>query len=231
VFSTMTEHIQVANHVVDVELGWTFLVEGARRSAGIVRWYDCAGTNEVTAAAAVNLESLGRLACLGVCLPADAAGSVVDMSPSAPWASVPVEARLADADPACSDGLFNAADALHRHFSAAVPRGSASVVSALLHLSRPGLFPVLDLPVRRLYNEPAQRAWGAHQGLATSQTSRSYWQVIRDDVLAAEGVIASWRVRLAASEAIEEKRVATLSDIRLWEIMARGLGSESPAHS
>ncbi len=224
-------HLKLANHEVDLDLGWTSLVEGARRSADVVRWYDCAGTDEASADTPGTLRSLGRLVFLRLSLPPVIAGAVLESTPSAPWASVPAQAQIVAADPCIVNGLYDAAAALHQHFLGATSRDATPVVTALLHLARPGLFPVLDLPIRRLYDEPAQRAWEAGERRATSPTRRSYLPVIRNDVLAAEGVIASWRSRLAASEAVEERRVATLSDVRLWEIMAHGLGSETPAHS
>lgn len=230
-FTTMLRPLQVANHEVDLHLGWTSLLQGARRSAGVVRWYDCAGADEATAGVPVTLQSLGRLVFLGLSLPPTVAGAVLEMSPAAPWAGVPVSTKLVAADPGDVNGPYGAAEALHQHFLAALPRDAAPIVAALLHLARPGLFPVLELPIRRLYDEPAQRAWYAESQPRTFSTRRSYWPVIRHDVLEAESILAIWRSRLAASEAIEERRLATLSDIRLWEIMARELGSESPAHS
>ena len=87
------------------------------------------------------------------------------------------------------------------------------------------------MPLRHLYDEPARRAWDASQRSSKPHSRRSYWPVIREDIIANQAHIDRWRERLAASDVIEERRVATLSDVRLWEIMGRGLGSTSPTHS
>lgn len=228
----MTQQVQVANHEISEPLGWSSLAAGAVACAIAVHMYDCGGSDQQLACRTIDLEAFGRLVFTGIVIRASDAAAFLDAISSAPWGAVPEAITLIEADPhAVGRGHYDAAEALHRHFLAALSRDSAAVVAALLHLTRPGLYPVLDLPIRRLYDEPAQRAWEASDRSARPRSRRSYWPVIRSDVLAAQQPIHAWRRRLAASESAEERRVATLSDVRLWEIMARGLGRESPAHS
>jgi hypothetical protein len=40
----------------------------------------------------------------------------------APWAAVPIEVKLADADPKISGELYDGAEALYEHFRTAAPR-------------------------------------------------------------------------------------------------------------
>ena len=69
------------------------------------------------------------------------------------------DARLVDADPAITGGLYDLTEDLYTHFR--TPRilfvGSAKI-SKSLHLMRPHLIPVLDSKLMRLYKQPAQAA-------------------------------------------------------------------------
>jgi hypothetical protein len=63
---------------------------------------------------------------------------------TAPWAAIPLDAQLKDADPLAVDGLYDRAALLWEHFWGARPGGvSTAKISKVIYLMRPGLFPIL----------------------------------------------------------------------------------------
>lgn len=100
----------------------------------------------------------------------------------APWAAVPIDAQLVDADPHVSGELYDRAEALYDHFRTAAPRHvGVAKISKVLHLKRPGLFPILDSKVMAFYRLHARAAAARypHRGRRAM-----FWAAIRDDVCA-----------------------------------------------
>ncbi|UPW02982.1 DUF6308 family protein [Rhodococcus pyridinivorans] len=86
----------------------------------------------------------------------------------APWAAVPIEAQLVDADPNISGELYDRAEALYEHFRTAAPRQvGVAKISKVLHLKRPGLFPILDSKVMAFYRHHARAAATRYPALRT----------------------------------------------------------------
>jgi hypothetical protein len=214
----MTQEFRLANVTVRSDLGALALVEYATRSAVTLTWYDGDGQGSgdgITAAV------IGRAAFMDARLTRTEVGALVAAAETAPWASVPVDARLADADPAQRGGLYDAAERLHRHFLDAAGRVGATSISTVLHLTRPALFPILDSTVRQLYADRAEAAWHAETRPERPYSGRTYWPAIRDDITAATDVLSGWREMLVTSGEPTQLGLARLSDVRLWDIVTR----------
>ena len=123
------------------------------------------------------------------------------------------------------DGLYDAAERLHRHFLDAEGRVGATTISTVLHVTRPGLFPILDSTVRQLYAHRAEAAWQAETRPERPYSGKSYWPAIREDVTAASGLLRDWREPLAGSNDEAHRALATLSDVRLWDIVTRQIAT------
>ncbi|MDO1481690.1 DUF6308 family protein [Rhodococcus ruber] len=137
----------------------------------------------------------------------------------APWEAVPIEAQLVDADPNVNGGLYDRAEALYDHFRTAAPRHvRVAKISKVLHLKRPGLFPILDSKVMAFYRPHARAAAARypHRG-----TQKMFWAAIRDDVCANldSGALPLFRCRLAQSETEQVRRIASLTDVRLLDLL------------
>ena len=137
----------------------------------------------------------------------------------APWAAVPIEAKLIDADPNISGELYDRAEALYDHFHTVAPRHvGVAKISKVLHLKRPGMFPILDSKVIAFYRHHARAA-------ATRYHPRGrramFWAAIRDDVCTNldSGALPLLRRRLAQSESEQVRRIATLTDVRLLDLL------------
>lgn len=93
----------------------------------------------------------------------------------APWAAAPIEAQLVEADPNISGELYDRAEALYDHFRTAAPRRvGVAKISKVLHLKRPGLFPILDSKVRWVRSRWRRRsswALSASRGDAMAEES------------------------------------------------------------
>ncbi|MGW5300704.1 DUF6308 family protein [Rhodococcus aetherivorans] len=137
----------------------------------------------------------------------------------APWAAVPADARLVDADPNVSGDLYDGAEALYEHFRTAAPRQvGVAKISKVLHLKRPGLFPILDAKVMAVYRMQARAAAARypHRGRRAV-----FWAAIRDDLCANldSGALPLFRSRLAQSETEHVCRIAGLTDVRLLDLL------------
>ncbi len=218
--------LRIANVTLEAETGWRALTEYAAAAKATVHYYDFAGGVAPAPHNGVDLLDFGRLMFFGGQLAPDHAVALVEAAASADWASVPLDARLVDADPADDDRdrLYSTAESLYRHFLDADPRVGAADVSKLLHLNRPALFPILDATVRVLYSDRAADAWARSRQEVRPRSGRSYWPVIREDLLGATEHLAEWRSRLADTEDPLIGRLATLEDVRLWDIVVRALG-------
>ncbi|NCL73631.1 MULTISPECIES: DUF6308 family protein [unclassified Rhodococcus (in: high G+C Gram-positive bacteria)] len=138
----------------------------------------------------------------------------------APWAAVPIEAQLVDADPNISGELYDRAEALYDHFRTAAPRYvGVAKISKVLHLKRPGLFPILDSKVMAFYRHHARAAAARypHRGRRAV-----FWAAIRDDVCTNldSGALPLFRRRLEQSEAEQVRRIASLTDVRLLDLLS-----------
>jgi hypothetical protein len=210
----MTQDFRLANVTVRSDLGALALLEYATSAADTLTWYDGdgAGADGITAAV------IGRAAFMDARLTRTEVGALVAAAATAPWGQVPLDARLSAADPQERGGLYDAAERLHRHFLDAAGRVGATSISTVLHLTRPGLYPILDATVRQLYADRAEAAWHAETRPERPYSGRSYWPAIRDDITAAADVLVEWRGQLSGSG---QHSLAALSDVRLWDIVTR----------
>ncbi|WP_350247576.1 DUF6308 family protein [Rhodococcus sp. D-6] len=137
----------------------------------------------------------------------------------APWAAVPIGAQLVDADPNISGELYDRAEALYDHFRTAAPRQvGVAKISKVLHLKRPGLFPILDSKVMAFYRHHARAAAARYPHRAKRAM---FWAAIRDDVCTNldSGALPLFRRCLAQSESEQVRRIATLTDVRLLDLL------------
>ena len=132
---------------------------------------------------------------------------------------MPIEAQLVDADPHVSGELYDRAEALYDHFRTAAPRHvGVAKISKVLHLKRPGLFPILDSKVMAFYRHHASAAAAQyhHRG-----RRKMFWAAIRDDVCTNldNGALPLFLRRLAQSETEQVRRIASLPDVRLLDLL------------
>jgi hypothetical protein len=214
----MHHDFRLANVTVRTDLGAMALIDYATSAADTLRWYDADGAGSPDG---VTVETLGRAAFMDARLTRTEAAALMVAARTAPWFAVPVTATLAEADPEQVDGLYDAAEVLHRHFLATAGRVGATSISTILHLCRPGLYPVLDAVVRQMYADRASDAWQVEVREQRPYSGRSYWPAIRDDILAGADALAQWRGELSSSGQPAQRRLAQLSDVRLWDIVTR----------
>lgn len=128
----------------------------------------------------VELPDFGRLLLLGIPLDTDHVRSCLMAAEHAPWSAVPLEARLADTPYGGAGTPYAHATALYRHFRYRYRLG-VTIASAILHLKRPALVPLLNNEILAFYSERAvdlaassdsdPRCTGRCSG-ATSSTAR-----------------------------------------------------------
>jgi hypothetical protein len=117
---------------------------------------------------------------------------VIKRAASAPWASVPADADLAATDPTAPDGLFARAAGLYWAFTwpDRISGVAVAKVHKILHIKRPGLYPILDDRIKRLY-KPCAVTWPAHlhylRGV-TATDSPPYWAAFREDLVSCSWV-------------------------------------------
>ena len=76
---------------------------------------------------------------MGSRISAEEADWLIDHGITAPWAAIPLDAQLKEADPLAVDGLYDRAAALWEHFWDARPANvSTAKISKVLYLMRPG---------------------------------------------------------------------------------------------
>jgi hypothetical protein len=137
------------------------------------------------------------------------------------WHEVPADARLADADPSVDGGLYDAMLALFNHFDGAGRRRIGyGKISKVLHLKRPHLYPILDSKLRAAYRGAAEAVAERYRNHRPG-VRWSYWAAIRDDVLkpANREALQAIREEMASHERALVRRAATLSDVRLLDIL------------
>jgi hypothetical protein len=119
---------------------------------------------------------------MGSRISAKEAAWLIDHGTTAPWAAVPLDAQLKDADPRAIDGLYDRAAALWEHFWDARPGGvSTAKISKTLYLMRPGLFPILDSYLTMFYRTAARAAAVdvGQQRPALAPFRTLYWEAVR----------------------------------------------------
>jgi hypothetical protein len=143
---------------------------------------------------------------------------------STPWASVPADADLADADPSVPGGLFADMAELYWSFMRPepIPRVKVAKLHKILHPKRPGLYPILDKRIKEFY-EPCAAAWTdrlGHLGSVTIADSPPYWAAFREDLVRNRGLLEEYKVQIAEDEDETVRSMADLTCVRLQDIIA-----------
>ena len=174
----------------------------------------------------VNLDLIRatRSPWMGSRISAKEATWLIDRGTTAPWAAIPFDAQLKEADPLAVDGLYDRAAVLWEHFWDARPANVRTAkISKVLYLMRPGLFPILDSYLIRFYRTAA-RAAAIDLGQKRASLGRFrtlYWEAVRRDILDNEANLQVLRQALAATGApLPEQAARRLSDLRLLDMLA-----------
>lgn len=149
---------------------------------------------------------------------------VIGRAVGAPWASVPAGADLADADPVIPGGLFASAARLYWAFTwpDRISGVAVAKVHKILHLKRPGLYPILDDRIKGLY-EPCAAIWPEclhYLEGVTVADSPPYWAAFREDLVRNHDSLEAYRARLAEDENETIRLMAKLTRLRLQDIIA-----------
>jgi len=219
--------IQVAGQRVNDALLWQGVTDYAAHASHVLRFYDGVALGPLRAQPALDVSALGRLYFIDHSFSSYDAAALLEVRAGAQWGGIPNEATLREADPQVDGGSYDAAEALHRSYLAALPRLGPGIVSAALALCRPWLFPLLGPDTRHLYSDVAAKAWVESHKTARPFSRRTFWPVIRADLLQAGDRIAAWHERLAASDVEEEQWLSRVSDVRLWGIAVAHLAAGS----
>ena len=198
------------------------IVEYLERHGGTVSHYDfrAATFDQIN----LDLVRATRSPWMGSRISAQQAAWIIDRGTTAPWAAIPLDAQLKDADPLAVDGLYDRAAILWEHFWDARPANvSTAKISKVLYLMRPGLFPILDSYLIRFYRTAA-RAAAIDLGQQRASLGRFrtlYWEAVRRDILDNEAGLQVLRQVLAATGApLPEQAARRLSDLRLLDMLA-----------
>lgn len=149
---------------------------------------------------------------------------VVRRAVSAPWAGVPADADLIEADPLIPGGLFEDMASLYWSFTwpERISGVAVAKVHKILHPKRPALYPILDKRIKELYR-PCAAAWtgrlGYLEGVAASD-SPPYWAAFRDDLVRNRDSLEACRVQLADDDDETVRLMARLTCVRLQDIVA-----------
>jgi Family of unknown function (DUF6308) len=212
--------IAVAGHVVRDPAH--AIVAYLQQHGGTVTHYDF----RAATFAQVNLDLIRatRSPWMGSRISANQAAWIIGRAATAPWAAIPVDAQLKEADPLAAGGLYDRAAVLWEHFWDARPANvSTAKISKVLYLMRPGLFPILDSYLTRFYRSAARAAAVdvAHRRASLGRFRTLYWEAIRRDVLGNESGLRVLRQVLAATDApLAEQAARGLSDLRLLDMLA-----------
>ena len=187
----------------------------------------------------VNLDLIRatRSPWMGSRISAKEATWLIDRGTTAPWAAIPFDAQLKEADPLAVDGLYDRAAVLWEHFWDARPANVRTAkISKVLYLMRPGLFPILDSYLVRFYRAAARAAAidAAQKRASLGRFRTLYWEAIRRDILDNEAGLQALRQVLPATGApLAEQAARGLSDLRLLDMLAWAASpgqSQPPAH-
>ena len=219
-FAVQSPAIAVAGRVVRNPV--QAIVQYLGHHGGTVTHYDfrAATFNQINP----DLIRATRSPWMGSRISAKQAAWLIDRGTTAPWAAIPLDARLKQADPLTVDGLYDRAAALWEHFWDARPANvSTAKISKVLYLMRPGLFPILDSYLIRFYRTAARAAAVdvAQKRASLARFRTLYWEAIRRDILGNEAGLRVLRQVLAATGApLAEQAARGLSDLRLLDMLA-----------
>jgi Family of unknown function (DUF6308) len=147
----------------------------------------------------------------------------ITASQTAPWAALAHNAQLGDPNANAFATSMRGADSLYYHFYHRHRGMARATISKLLHLKRPGFYPILDSKMARLYRQVGhamQRATGLNQ-------TPVLWLCVRDDLLREENQTAlAWirrqiQARAGGNPALDN--VQNLTDLRILDIIAWNL--------
>lgn len=213
-----------------------------------VRFYDYAGTDDLAAARSppdtVTLEDLGRLVCIAAGLRYERAHTLLDTEAEVPWPEteiVPLATVDGDDDEFLAHPSVQALWDLFDFWDSRTGLGFATVAK-LLHLKWPNFIPVTDSEVMAMYRPRAVRKHNASTAIPgtrqrTTANISAYWLAFREDLLAAQGALGAVREALNELDDPETddanatghvERVRGLTDVRLLDMLAWGLGRKSP---
>src|SRR6516162_6193301 len=218
--AVLSPAIAVAGHVVRNPAH--AIVQYLDQHAGTVTHYDF----RAATFSQINLDLIRatRSPWMGSRISAKEAAWIIDRGTFAPWAAIPIDAQLKEADPLAVDGLYDRAAVLWEHFWDARPANVRTAkISKVLYLMRPGLFPILDSYLIRFYRTAA-RAAAIDLGQQRASLGRFrtlYWEAIRRDILDNEANLQVLRQALAATGTpLPEQAARRLSDLRLLDMLA-----------
>lgn len=214
--TTTTGPISVAGRVVDQPV--TVLRAYAQRYPATIRTFDAGGHGHP---AKLTRDEVVRTRVIASRISEAEAEWFVDVARDAPWDGVPADADLREADPQNPSGLYAASVELYDYFKAKSPPGVAiAKVSKVLHLKRPSLIPILDSHLLHTYRVAATKA-GLQYSSVWGEGRRLYWAAIRLDLIEPTNAASLVAVRreLQAEETDPVKRMASLTDLRLLDIL------------
>lgn len=153
----------------------------------------------------------------------------------APWTGVPADADLADADPDTLGGLFSQAAGLYWHFTwpYRILGVGAAKLHKILHVKRPGLYPILDSSAKRLY-APGAASWAArlsHLDEVSPRDAPCYWAAFREDLLVNCEALHRYRSQLARDHDQHIQDLARLSPVRLQDIIVWTVAQQDTKNS
>ncbi len=123
---------------------------------------------------------------MGSRISAEEAAWIIDRGTIAPWAAIPLDAQLEEADPLAAGGLHDRAAVLWEHFWDARPANvSTAKISKVPYLMRPGLFSILDSYLTRFYRTAARAAAidAGQKRASLGQFRTLHWEATRRDIL------------------------------------------------
>ena len=219
--STHGRDLTVGDYSVPESIAWASVVQYVQDQAVVVHQFDCGGGSAARAESSIGASLFGRIAFFDRSVTRQEALALLASGEATHWRGVPIDASLLDADPGIDQELYDQAESAYRQIMRAVPRLSSGTLSAIGHLLRPALIPLLDFRVRGIYARRASQAWAASQKSIRPRSQRSFWPAIRDDLRQYEELLGNWRARLEASDEVPMRRAATLTSLRLWDIVIR----------
>ncbi|MFG3715469.1 DUF6308 family protein [Micromonospora sp. NPDC047730] len=211
--------IKIAGHSIGVSEAWVLLqLPPDLEFIG----FDYAGdlrNDPPSGSDVVQLQDFGRLLLLGVSLNPDDVRSCLMAAERAPWSAVPKDTRLVDTPYGRAGTPYAHAIALYRHFRYRYRLG-VTVASAILHLRRPSLVPMLNDRTIAFYSEQAV-------DLATASMSDSplYWEVFRRDLINSAAGIDVLRQQLVDADDAVSHALSRLSDVRLFGVLVNGVAA------
>jgi hypothetical protein len=181
----------------------------AHEYAPTIVFYDCGGDPDgdvVPSKGPISLSDIGRMALIGADLTSADAAQLLATT-DVQWSAVEPMARLEDADPDESDGLYAAMSAIWSQVRVKKSGIGSGKASKLLHLKRPFAFPLLDRDICSTYEKRYRK-------------TRAYWQLIRQDLIDGAEDLERIRGRLESAKNPAVTRASRLPALRLLGIIA-----------